>query len=116
MIESVHQTDGVTVVKLTGGLDSSTSGDVKESLRDIVEDGNCKLVVDLESLEYIDSAGLGVLVGCLRRCVSAGGDMCLARVSKFIRSVFELTRLTRVFQLVESVPEAVRAIAEASRE
>ncbi len=110
MIESVHQTDGVTVVNLTGRLDAATSGDVKAELWSIIERGNCKVVMNLESLESIDSAGLGVLVGCLRRCVSAGGNMCLARASKFMQSVFELTRLTRVFQLVESVPEAVRSL------
>lgn len=115
MIESVHQTEGVTVVELTGRLDTTTSSDVKAQLRDIVERGNCRLVMDLEGLEFIDSAGLGVLVGCLRRCVSAGGDMSLARASTSARSVFEVTRLTRVFQFAESVPEAVRAVEGAGR-
>ena len=110
MIESVHQTDGVTVVNLAGRLDTATSGEVKAELWSIIERGNCRVVVNLECLESIDSAGLGVLVGCLRRCVSAGGNRCLARASKFMLSVFELTRLTRVFQLAESVPEAVRSL------
>ena len=110
MLDNVHQADGVTVVRLSGRLDVAAVDRLKPELHRLIAAGHNRLVLDLEALEFIDSTGLGLLVGCLRRCVAAGGDLCLTKVSQFLRSVFELTRLTRVFQLTDSEAEAIEAV------
>ena len=106
MIDGVRQQDGATVVEISGRLDASTAPDVKSQLHELIEGGQCRLVLSLSELEFLDSSGLGVLVGSLRRCAAMGGDMCLARVPEFAQSVLELTRLTRVFHVADSEEEA----------
>ena len=53
-----------------------------------------------------------MLVSCLRRAAAEGGDLRLAEVPPFCRSIFELTRLTRVFDVTQTTEQAIRAVAE----
>ena len=90
--------------------------ETKSELHRLIEEGNTRLVLSMAGLEFIDSAGLGALVSCLRRAAADGGDLRLADVPPFCRAIFELTRLTRVFDVTESEKEAVTAIAQVSRQ
>ena len=112
---SEKRTEGdVTVVKLEGRIDAISAPRVKEELQELVESGQVRLIVNLDAIGFIDSAGLGVLVSCLRRCASAGGDLRLAEVPSFCRSIFELTRLTRVFDVTETEEAALAALTTAN--
>jgi anti-sigma B factor antagonist len=97
-------------VTLEGRIDAITAPRLKEELHDMIDQGQTRMVVNLEGIGFIDSAGLGVLVSCLRRCASEDGDLRLAEVPAFCRSIFELTRLTRVFDVTESEPEAIAVL------
>ncbi|MGD2174791.1 MAG: STAS domain-containing protein [Candidatus Brocadiaceae bacterium] len=110
MIADIRPQDGVTVVDIEGRFDAATAPEIKSELHGLIEEGNIRLVINLEALDFIDSAGLGVLVSCLRRAAAEGGDLRLAEVPAFCRSIFELTRLTRVFDVNESEAEAVKAL------
>jgi anti-sigma B factor antagonist len=110
MIGNVREHDDVTVVEVEGRFDSSSAPDIKAELHELINNGRVQLVINLEGLEFIDSAGLGVLVSCLRRAAAEGGDLRVAEVPPFCRSIFELTRLTRVFDVTESEDEAIEAI------
>ncbi len=110
MIKNVRRKDDVTVVEIAGRFDASTAPDVKAKLHKLIEDGNILLVINLKDLEFVDSAGLGALVSCLRRAAADGGDLRLADVPPFCKSIFELTRLTRVFDVTESEAEASEAL------
>lgn len=113
MLKDVRQHGDTTVVEVGGRLDASTAPDAKAQLADLIASGQCKLVLNLKNVEFIDSSGLGLLVSCLRRCVAAGGDLCLAEVPELARSVLELTRLTRVFRIEASEAEAVQNMGAA---
>jgi anti-sigma B factor antagonist len=112
VIGNVRQEHGVTIIEIEGRFDAVSAPQMKVELHQLIESGKTKLVIDLESMDFIDSAGLGVLVSCLRRTAAEGGDLRLAGVPPFCRSIFELTRLTRVFDVTESLEGAVKAIAE----
>ena len=112
MIQNVRREDSVTVVELAGRFDMSTAPDIKARLHQIIASGQSLLVIDLRDVNFLDSSALGVLVNCLRRCVAAGGDLCLAEVPEFAHSIFELTRLTRVFKMEQSDAAAVQAMQE----
>ena len=107
MIQNIRQLDDATVVEIAGQLDAASVPDVRAQLQQIISSGQSRVVLDLKDLEFIDSAGLGVLISCLRRCVAAGGDMCLANVPQLALSILELTQLTRVLQIAGSETEAV---------
>ncbi len=100
----------MTIVELSGRFDAVSAEQVKQDLHQLIEKGNARLVLNLAGLEFIDSAGLGVLVSCLRRAAAEGGDLRVAEVPAFCRSIFELTRLTRVFDVTESEQDAVAAL------
>ena len=65
------------------------------------------LVIDLGDVEYMDSSGVGTLVHAYRLIKGYGGRMMLARMKPRVRSVFEISRLDRYFQIYETVEEAV---------
>jgi anti-sigma B factor antagonist len=109
---NVRHEDTIAVVEIGGRFDAVSAPEVKADLHRLIEDGSTNLVVNLEKMEFIDSAGLGVLVSCLRRAAAEGGDLRLAEVPPFCRSIFELTRLTRVFDVTETESLAKKALME----
>jgi anti-sigma B factor antagonist len=112
VIGGIRQQAGVTIVDIDGRFDAVAAPEIKTRLHDLIEEGRNLVVVNLSSMDFIDSAGLGVLVSCLRRAAAEGGDLRLAEVPPFCRSIFELTRLTRVFDVTESLEQALEAVSD----
>jgi anti-sigma B factor antagonist len=81
--------------------------DLGEALRGLLDRGASRVVLDLDQVRFIDSAGLGGLVAWKKRAVQRGGDIRLLRARDRVRDVLELTALTRVFQIFEDEAEAV---------
>ena len=96
-----------TVVVVGGEIDVYTAPKLREQLIDLVSSGAYHLVVDMENVDFLDSTGLGVLVGALKRVRSNDGELSLVCTQPRIRKVFEVTGLTKVFSLYDSVDEAV---------
>jgi len=78
----------------------------KTLIRDI-EMGKRKIVVDLSACEFIDSTFLGTLVVSLKKVAALGGDLKLVGFQPNVRSMFELTRMYRVFESFETIDAAV---------
>jgi anti-sigma B factor antagonist len=95
-----------TVLAVKGDVDVYTAPRLREKLVELVSAGARLIVVDLGGVEFIDSTGLGVLVGGLKRARSHDGDLGLVCTTPRILKVLELTRLTQVFQISESVDQA----------
>ncbi|MBN1609545.1 MAG: STAS domain-containing protein [Polyangiaceae bacterium] len=112
MIGNVRQEGSITIVEIEGRFDAVSAPQMKLELHQLIEGGKTRIVVDLDGMDFIDSAGLGVLVSCLRRTAAEGGDLRLAGVPPFCRSIFELTRLTRVFDVTQTLADAVESLAE----
>lgn len=110
MIGGTRRHSGVTVVEIEGRFDAVSAPQIKLELHALIEGGDTKLVLNLEKMDFIDSAGLGALVSSLRRAAAEGGDLRLAEVPAFCRSIFELTRLTRVFDVNETEQQAIEAM------
>ena len=74
----------------------------------VIDDGSSHVVVDLAETSFIDSSGLGALIGVLKRARSEGGDLRIAAPSEQVRMVLGLTNLDRVLRPHESLDEATR--------
>ncbi|HMD44517.1 MAG TPA: STAS domain-containing protein [Acidimicrobiales bacterium] len=98
--------DGVPVVSVTGEIDVATAPGLREHLQALVASGSSTIVVDLLNVSFLDSTALGVLVGVLKRCREAGGDLRLVVAEPRILKVFEITGLTEVFSIYPVVAEA----------
>ena len=99
----------VSVVKITGRVDSATAPDAEKALQDLLAADRNQLVVDLHDTEYMSSAGLRVLVTTLKAARKSGGDLKLAQLSGRVKDVLDLAGLTPVFNVYGDVIEAVGA-------
>jgi anti-sigma B factor antagonist len=89
------------VAELHGELDISTSERLRAELLQLLDEGCRTLVIDMSELLLIDSTGLGVLVGVLKRALQYDGEMILRAPRPAARRVFDLTGLDRVFTVVD---------------
>lgn len=95
-----------TVVAVAGEIDVATAPRLRKEAIAIVADGHHLVVLDLEAVDFLDSTGLGVLIGVLRRINAVGGELRLVCSTPRILDLFTLTGLDRVFDLRESVADA----------
>ena len=105
----VTQRDRWTVLAVTGEVDVATAPRLREQLVQLVAQGHHHLVVDLEGVDFLDSTELGVLVGALKRVRLQEGELTLVCTQPRIVKVFDITGLSKVFTLHESVDSAVAA-------
>ncbi len=95
-----------TVLVVKGEVDVYTAPRLRERLVELVSQGKLQVIVDLEGVDFLDSTGLGVLVGGLKRLRSNDGDLGLVCTQSRILKVFEITGLTKVFAIHDSVDAA----------
>ena len=98
---------GRTVVEVTGEIDVYTAPKLREQLAELVDSGRHDIVVDMQGVEFLDSTGLGVLVGGLKRVKQHDGSMNLVCTQERILKIFRITGLTKVFPIHASVAAAV---------
>jgi anti-sigma B factor antagonist len=107
----VRKVDSHAVVDVTGEIDVYTAPKLREKLIDLVSEGSYNVVVNLEGVEFLDSTGLGVLVGALKRVKAHDGSLSLVCTQDKILKIFKITGLTKVFPIYEAVEEAVSGTA-----
>ncbi len=98
-----------SIVAVGGEIDVYTAPKLREQLIDLVSNGNYHIIVDMEGVEFLDSTGLGVLVGGLKRVRAHDGSLRLVCTQERILKIFRITGLTKVFPIHTSVDEAVAA-------
>ena len=98
-----------TVIEVGGEIDVYTAPKLREQLVDLVNQGRYHLVVDMEAVDFLDSTGLGVLVGGLKRVRAHDGSLRLVCTQERILKIFRITGLTKVFGIHSSVDEAIAA-------
>jgi anti-sigma B factor antagonist len=95
-----------TVLEIRGEIDVYTAPTLRESLVQLATAGESRLIVDLTRVDFLDSTGLGVLVGANRRLTAAGGTMTLVCPHEKLLKIFRITGLDSVFQIHGSVEAA----------
>ena len=98
---SIERVDGVTVVGVDGELTVGNRGDFKSVVLEQLETGERKFVFDFATSSYIDSSGLGVLVSLSKKIRENSGGLRLAGLNEDLLTLFELTKLDTLFQIVD---------------
>jgi anti-sigma B factor antagonist len=111
-INVYSDTPGSTVVAVGGEIDVYSAPKLRERLIALVDSGSYHLIVDMEAVEFLDSTGLGVLVGGLKRVRTHDGSIDLVCTQGRILRIFRITGLSKVFNIYDSVAEALAAQAE----
>ncbi|MEH3032612.1 MAG: STAS domain-containing protein [Aeromicrobium erythreum] len=93
------------IIEVGGEIDVYTAPRLREAVVEAVNDGALHLVIDVERVEFLDSTGLGVLVGALKRVRADGGSLDIVCTHERILKIFEITGLDKVFGLHASLDE-----------
>jgi len=96
-----------TVLRVAGEIDVSSADRLRERIALLLSEGRTDLVVDLTGVTFMDSTGLGLLVGTLKRVRGAGGRLVLVVDSERLLKVFRITGLTQVFTITGSLEDAL---------
>jgi anti-sigma B factor antagonist len=103
----VHVVDDNQVFDLTGSLDIATSPTVRAALIEASERGSHRLIVDLSHVDFLDSTGLGALIGGQRRAKEFGGEVRLVAKEGQILRLLRITGLLKVFAVYATLEDAV---------
>ena len=99
------------IVDLVGEIDVYTSPMVKDAVAKLIDAGHYHLIINLESVRYIDSTGLGVLIGALKRVREHAGSVSLIVANPQIKKIFDITGLVKIFGIYESEQSALKSLA-----
>jgi anti-sigma B factor antagonist len=91
-------------------LDAHNSGDLKAQMLTLFEEGKQQLVIDLQEVRFVDSSGLGALVSGFKNASARNGNLKLCGLQPQVKSMFELTRLHRVFEIFPTSQEALASL------
>ena len=104
-----HAQDGIEVIDVQGEIDMYTAPRLRELLIDLAVTGSYQLIVNLGQVGFLDSTGLGVLVGGLKRVRAHDGSLDLVCTQPRILKILTITGLTKVFGIYETVDQAIAA-------
>ena len=111
---SHYDKGSIEVVDVEGEVDIYTAQRLRDLLIELVSENRYRIIVNLEKVEFLDSTGLGVLVGGRKRVRAHDGSLDLVCTQERILKIFRITGLTKVFSIHETVDQAIAA-REASR-
>lgn len=99
--------DGVIIFDIDGEIDLYNAPEIKDSIKEQMDSGNKKIIINLEKVSYIDSSGIGALISSLSNLKKIGGGLKIIHVYDSVKKVFELTKLTSFFEIYDNEDEAV---------
>lgn len=105
---SVTQHDDLTLIALRGELDLATQADFRARLIDLLVGGSVHLVLDLSGLTFLDSTGLGALIGIRRRAHALQGSLTLVCPTPAVMKLFTIVGLEKVFDIRDDLDDALR--------
>ncbi len=105
LIEATRDPAGV-LVRVCGEIDMHTSPLLRRKLQDTLELARPRLILDLREVSYIDSSGVGTIVEIKRRADRNGSTTVLVGLQPRVRNLFEITRLSSFFRIVDSPDQA----------
>ena len=95
----LNESDKLWDVHLSGEIDVSTANEVKENLINLISKQSADIKLDMTNLDYIDSTGLGALIGVLKRLKENNKDIYITNTKKNVRKIFNITGLDKIFKV-----------------
>jgi len=112
---NVRRAGDVQIVDLAGRITlGEGSGLLRNTIKDLVTGGQKNILVNLKDVTYLDSAGLGELVGSYASVTNAGGNIKLLNAQSKVHDLLQITKLYTVFAAFDDEPEALRSFAVAA--
>ena len=110
---AAEEKDAVHLFRLSGSLEIANVAEAKEMTGHAFEAEPPKILFDLSGIDYIDSAGLGFLIGTLRRASQAKGTVCVCGLSAYLTGVFKIVNLQNILEVFPDEEKALEAFRTA---
>jgi anti-sigma B factor antagonist len=105
---TTKDTKGATVIALSGNVMGGPDATVlNQQVHQLIEGGTKKVVIDLTEVQFVNSSGLGMLIGSLTTMRNAGGELKIAGASKKVETLIQVTKLNNVFDMYKTVNAAI---------
>ncbi len=106
----------VAVIDLSGKITlGEGSSMIRRMIRELIEKGNRKILINLEEVDYIDSAGIGEMVSAYTMVRGASGELKLINLTKRVHDLLQITRLLTVFDVSNDEAAAIEASVDSAR-
>ncbi len=106
---SCENRDDVVVLSLVGKIDIDSSPELKSKVLDLIEEGNKNILIDFSGVSFMNSSGLGTLINVVKEARSKEASLTIVSPTTFIKSLFKLTQLDKIFTIYDSMEEALSA-------
>jgi anti-sigma B factor antagonist len=108
---TITEKNGITVLHLSGKIMGGPEAtEVNEKINQLIDSDNKKIVIDLVNVDWMNSSGLGILIGAVTVLKNSNGILCLINVSERIKNLLKITKLNTVFDIYNNFDEAKAAI------
>ncbi|MDH5655638.1 MAG: STAS domain-containing protein [Spirochaetia bacterium] len=105
----IDKKENISILIFEEKINAGNAETLKDLVKNLLDKKEKNIVFDLSKVDFIDSSGLGSLVGCLRSVKGEGGDIVIVGLIEKVRVVFELIRLHQLFSIYETIDEAVQS-------
>ncbi|MCP4567873.1 MAG: STAS domain-containing protein [FCB group bacterium] len=109
----IVETGSVNVLSLQGKMDLANAGLLKAEVKTLLEAGKCKVHLDMQGVDFINSSGLGALVSIMKEIRVFKGRLTMSGLAPYVNEIFEITQLSHVFEIFDTVESAQASYAEA---
>ena len=104
--------NGITILHLSGKIMGGPEAtEINEKINQLIDSDNKKIVIDLVNVDWMNSSGLGILIGAVTVLKNSNGMLCLINVSDRIKNLLKITKLNTVFDIYDNFDEAAAAIS-----
>ena len=105
---SQKEEKGIHIFSLDGRFDAHSAGDVEKELNLTISKGARKLLLDMDSVEYISSAGLRVLLAVAKKLKKEEGEIKLCCLNPYVKEVFDIAGFTQIFKIHDTTEQAIQ--------
>lgn len=109
---NIERQDNVVIVKPDGEIDLHNSPQLRKTLQDLTKENQPNLLIDLESVSYMDSSGLATLVEVFQSIQKQGKKLALSSPVDTVKNIFTITRLDEIFSIYPTQKEALKELAK----
>jgi len=107
---NIKEYNDITVIGVKGNLmGGPETVAIHEKVKELIENDSKKIIIDLSKVKWMNSSGLGTMMGCLTSLKNAEGELKLCGVTEKVQSLFMMTKLITIFETCATVEDAVAA-------
>ncbi len=106
-VEKAGSQDSISIIKVGGYIDTTTSSELEQALNNLIKAGSCLLIIDLGNVDYVSSAGWGIFISEIKGIREKGGDLKLVNMVPEVYEVFELLEFHHILKAFDTVEQAI---------